>query len=184
MRNAAIARVYATALLELGGERNQLEELTRDLDALREIAGEDIGFVKMLESPELGFDQKRRILEKVVASAETELTLRFLLLLVRKHREAALYSIIEMFHQLRDEKEGRLRGRLRAARGLESARVAELEAALSRSSKATVLLDVEQDEELMAGMVLHLADLTVDGSLKMRLSRMKDRLLSAEMGKE
>ena len=184
MRYAAIARVYAAALLELARDRGELPAVVEDLDALREALAAEVGLMRLLESPELGLEQKQRILERVTADAASILTLRFLLLLLRKHREPLLGSILEMFGRLRDEQEGRMRGRLISARDLDREEVGRVESALSRSPGREVHLETEADDDLLAGMVLHLADRTVDGSLKTRLRRLRDRLMTAEMGKE
>ncbi len=184
MRYASIAKVYAAALLELAREKDELEAVGADLLALRELWDESPEFRRLLESPELGVAQKRGALEKLMSDASSTLTLRFLLVLLHKHREPLLGNILEMFRHLMDVREGRLRGRLVTARDLGDEEKGDIEGALSRSTGARVLLETETDEELLAGMVLNLADQTVDGSLRTRLGRMRDRLMTAELGKE
>jgi len=183
MRYAAISRVYASALLELAVDRGELDALSADLASLRELLAARTGFQRVLESPELGFDQKRRVLERVLAQSACPLTLRFLLLLVRKHREAVLPAVLEMFGHLCDERAGRLRGRLQSARALGGDEIAGFEQALSRATGREVLLTVEADGTLLAGMVLQLAGETVDGSLRTRLNRLRENLLTAPMEK-
>jgi F-type H+-transporting ATPase subunit delta len=184
VRYASIARVYAAALLELAADKGELEAVSTDLLALRELWTESPDFRRLLESPELGSAQKRRALEKALADAASPITLRFLLVLLRRHREPLLGTILDMYRRLMDDREGRLRGRLTSASTLAAEELEQIEAALSRSTGAKVLLDAEIDEELLAGMVLSLADQTVDGSLKTRLGRLRDRLMTAELGKE
>lgn len=184
MRHAAIARVYAAALLELAVEQDQVAAVVADLEGLATLAAESPDFRRLLESPELNAAQKQRALERILAEAASPLTLRFLLTLMRRHREPLLVSILMMFHQLLDEREHRLRGRLVSARVLSAPEKARIEASLSRRTGATVLLETETDEELLAGMVLQLADQTVDGSLRTRLGRMREQLLTAPLGKE
>ena len=121
MRHAAIARVYASALLELAVERDQLGAVVDDLRDLGELWDESPEFRRLLDSPELGEAQKRRALERLLAEAASPLTLRFLLTLLRRHREGLLPSILQMFRRLLDEREGRLRGELLSARPLDEA---------------------------------------------------------------
>ena len=184
MRYASIAKVYAAALLELADEKGELEAVSADLLSLGELWDGAPEFRRLLESPELGVAQKRGALEKLMSGASSTLTLRFLLVLLNKHREPLLGNILEMFSRLMDEREGRLRGRLVTARALGDEDKGNIEGALSRSTGAKVLLETETDEELLAGMVLSLADQTVDGSLATRLDRLRDRLMTAELGKE
>lgn len=181
MRYAAISRVYAAALMELAQEKGELGAVVADLDELTELLAAETDFTRALESPELGFDQKRRFLERVTEGARSSLTLRFLLLLVQKHRETMLEPILDMFRHLRDEQEGRMRGSLFSAQELGAARVAKIEESLGRATGRKVSLETETSEDLLAGMVLHMADKTIDGSLKSRLSQLREHLLTAEL---
>jgi F-type H+-transporting ATPase subunit delta len=184
VRYAAIARVYAAALLELAVEQDQVAAVLADLEGLEALWAESADFRRLLESPELGAAQKQRALERILAEAASPLILRFLLTLMRRHREPLLGNILAMFRRLLDEREQRLRGRLVSARALGPDEKARLEAALSRRTGATVLLETATDAHLLAGMVLHLADQTVDGSLRTRLGRLRAQLLTAPLGKE
>jgi F-type H+-transporting ATPase subunit delta len=184
MRHAAIARVYAAALLELARERGEPDALAADLRDLSAALAEATGLRAVLESPEVAAEVKERVLASVTEGARSELTLRFLRLVVRRRREFALPSILEMFEHLRDVEAGRLLGRLRVARPIADAEQAGLEDALGRATGKEVHLRVETEPDLLAGLVLHLADRTVDGSLRSRLARLRDRLLTAELGRE
>jgi F-type H+-transporting ATPase subunit delta len=184
VKDAAIARVYAAALLELAVEQDQVAAVVTDLESLGSLWAESPDFRRLLESPELSAAQKQRALERILAQAASPLTLRFLLTLMHRRREPLLGNILAMFRRLLDEREQRLRGRLVSARPLGAGEQARIEASLSRRTGATVLLETTTDSQLLAGMVLHLADQTVDGSLRTRLGRLRDRLLTATLGKE
>ncbi|MBN2170530.1 MAG: ATP synthase F1 subunit delta [Candidatus Krumholzibacteriota bacterium] len=184
MRHAAIARVYAAALLELARERGEPDALAADLRDLRAALADSPTLRGVLECPEVSGEAKDRILAAVAEGARTELTPRFLRLVVERHREPALLAILEMFEHLRDVEAGRLRGRLRTARPLAEEDRRRLEEALGRSTGREVRLSVETEPDLLAGLVLHLADRMVDGSLRSRLARLRDRLLTAELGRE
>jgi F-type H+-transporting ATPase subunit delta len=184
LRYASIARVYAAALLELAVEKGEFEAVIADVAAMRSLWAGSPNFRALMESPELGVEQKQRALSKLFAEAESSLTLRWLLTLLRRHRESLLGNILDMFGRLIDLREGRLRGRLNTAQAMSAEEHKRIETALGKSTGAEVLLELETDESLLAGMVLTLADKTVDGSLRTRLGRLRDRLLTAEMGKE
>ncbi len=183
MRNFAIAKVYASALLELAPDRDRLEKLTDSLLGFRDLLDASPELHQVFLSPELGFAEKRAVIEKIT-QGESELFRNFLLVLVRKHREPAYGDIVAVFEYLRDQAESRLRGNLISARPLDDAQREGIEKALSESTGKEVHLEVDVEEDLLAGMVLTLDDQTLDGSLKTRLRRMKDRLATAELGKE
>lgn len=183
MRNFAIAKVYASALRDLGREKGQLEELTRSLLEFRDLLESSLDLKDVFLSPELGFAEKRAVLEKVT-EGEVDIFRHFLLVLVRKHREAVYVDIVTVFEYLRDIEESRLRGTMVSARPLDEAQRENIEKALGESTGKEVRLTLEVEEDLLAGMVLTLEDQTLDGSLKTRLRRMKDRLMTAELGKE
>jgi len=183
MRNFAIAKVYASALLDLGREKGQLEELSRSLAEFRDLLEANADLREVFLSPELGVAEKGAVLEKV-AEGEPELFRHFLLVLERKRREAAYGDIVRVFEHLLDVSASRLRGVLASAHPLDDAQRAKIEKALSESTGKDVRLELEVKEDLLAGMVLTLDDQTLDGSLKTRLRRLKDRLTTAELGKE
>jgi len=183
MRNFAIAKVYASALLDLARDAGELDELARFLVDFRDLLESNGEMREVFLSPELGFEQKRAVIEDVIVGAP-ELLRRFLLLLVQKHREPAYADIVEVFEYLRDTAESRLRGKLATARPLDDSQRIGIERALGESTGKKVRLQLEVDEKLLAGLVLTLDGRTLDGSLKTRLGRMKDRLTAVELGKE
>jgi len=183
MRNFAIAKVYASALLDLGREKGQLEELSRSLAGFRDLLDANTELREVFLSPELGLAEKRGVLEKVT-EGEPELFRQFLLVLVSKRREAVYGDIVAVFEHLLDLAESRLRGVLASAHPLDDAQRVNIEKALSESTGKDVRLELELEKDLLAGMGLTLDDQTLDGSLKTRLRRLKDRLTTAELGKE
>ncbi len=184
MRYASIARVYAAALMELATEKGELEAVKADVASLAELWAESPEFRGLMESPELGAEAKQKALSKLLATADSKLMLPWLLILLRRHRESLLGNILEMFSRLGDQRAGLLRGRIVGATEIDGTARERIEGALGKSTGAKVILETDTDRELLAGMVLTLADKTVDGSLRTRLGRLRDRLLTAEMGKE
>ena len=182
MRHYAISKVYATALLELS-EDERLDAVIADLDSLRELLAASPELREVFLSPELGLAQKRAVMERIMADAE-DLSRRFVLMLLRRRREAALEGIVDALHNLRDQREGRVRGRIASARPLSDEELKRLEQSLGEAEGKEVILAAETDEDLLAGLVLSFDDRTLDGSLRTRLRRMKNRLLAAELGKE
>jgi F-type H+-transporting ATPase subunit delta len=184
MRNAAIARVYAEALLEMAREKGEMDAVLGDLQEIKADLSAAPDLLGWLASPELSMSHKQHLLERITEGARSPLTLRFLLVLVGKRRALVLPSVLEMVDRLRDEEMGRQRGRVVSARPMSEVERLRLEDVVSRAEGATVTLEAESDPSLIAGMVLHLEDKTVDGSLKTRLARLRERLLTAELRKE
>ena len=170
--------------MEMAVERGELDAVKADVASLAKLWAESNDFRLLMESPELGADAKQRALRKLLATADSQLTLPWLLILLRRHREPLLGNILEMFSRLSDQREGLLRGHIVGATEISDEARRSIEEALGASTGARVILETDTDSELLAGMVLTLADKTVDGSLRTRLGRLRDRLLTVEMGKE
>ncbi|MDP6417897.1 MAG: ATP synthase F1 subunit delta [Candidatus Krumholzibacteria bacterium] len=184
MRNFAIAKVYATAVLELAREKGELAELLRDLEAFAALLEESSELQSAFYSPEASSAAKARILDQIFPDAESVLSLLFLKTLVRKNRESAFGDILSMIGRLRDEEEGILLGTLFSATELAEGELQGVESQLGEEHGKQVKLEHEVDGSLLSGMILRMESHTIDGSLKTRLRRMKNRLMAADLGKE
>ena len=91
-----IATRYAKSLLDLAIEQNKLERIKEDVDSFVRVT-KHREFYLMLKSPIINKDKKKAVLHSIFDGNYDELTLKFLEILVRKHREAYLPEIAESF---------------------------------------------------------------------------------------
>jgi F-type H+-transporting ATPase subunit delta len=104
----------------------------------------------------------------------------FLLLLFDKGRIGFIDSIDDFYQKLADDLKGIARASLVSAAELSEDTVEKIRTALSKKTNKEIILEVEQDPELIGGIVTQIGDLVWDGSIKTQLSNMRETLKRGE----
>jgi F-type H+-transporting ATPase subunit delta len=104
----------------------------------------------------------------------------FLLLLFDKGRIGFIDSIDDFYQKLADDLKGIARASLLSATELSEDTVEKIRTALSKKTNKEIILAVEQDPELIGGIVTQIGDLVWDGSIKTQLSNMRETLKRGE----
>jgi F-type H+-transporting ATPase subunit delta len=87
-----------------------------------------------------------------------------------------LPAISSSYSILADELSGVVRPIITSALPLGDAQIAEIKAALEKSTGKTVKMTVKIDSELIGGVVTQIGDKVLDGSVKTQLTRIEDIL--------
>lgn len=173
----AIARRYAKALIQLAAEEGTVEKYYDELSGFESVLAAHRELAALLSSPAYAIETKRAILRETVDMLAVSKTVaNFLFLLLDKNRLGQLASIIDGYRGFADELSGLLRSKVTSALPLENAQVAEIKAALEKTTGKTVLLEVEHDPSLIGGVVTKVGDTIFDGSIKTQLGRIQDIL--------
>jgi len=173
----AIARRYAKALVQLAAEEGAVEKFHGELTGMEALfaAHPDLGSI--LSSPAYGIEVKRDTLKEVSAKLGMSETIRnFFLLLLERNRLACLPAIVASYSVMADELSNLVRPVVTSALPLDEGRVAEIQAALEKSTGKKVVLKVEIDPSLIGGIVTRIGDKVLDGSVKTQLKRIEDIL--------
>lgn len=173
-----VARRYARALFELAKEEGKVGETGGELRLFNEILSNAPALKGLLCGPVYDFDVKRDALERVVVTMGfSQLASNFLLLLIKKNRLSILDEILKVYQVLEDEEMGRIRAKAYLPSVDEESPL--LDAIRSRLEEVTgkeVLLDVEEDKDMIGGVVIKVGDILIDGSIRSRLLSLKKRI--------
>lgn len=181
MKNLAIARRYAKALLLIGKEDGQAETYREELGGMAELVAGEKALDQAINNPLYDVDQRRDVLEAVIRQGSLSKVMNsFLLLLFDKGRFGILGHINEFYQILADELKGIARASLVSASELSTDAVEKIREALSQKTGKKVLLEVEQDPSLIGGIVTRIGDLVLDGSIKTQLLNMRESLKRGE----
>ncbi len=93
-----VAARYVEALIELAQEQNKLEQVKQDIDLYRTLA-QNKEFFNLLKSPIIPNSKKESIASQLLSDKVDDLSLRFLLLLIKKERGALLPEIVSGFQE-------------------------------------------------------------------------------------
>ena len=181
MKNLAIARRYARALLLIGKEDGNAETYRDELEGVANLISRSDELEQALCNPLYDAVGRKKVLETLIAKIDVSAVMQsFLLLLFDKGRFGFVIGISDFYQKLADELKGVARASLVSATELSSEAVEKIRATLSKKTGKDIILDVEQDPGLIGGIVTRMGDLVLDGSIKTQLINMRESLKRGE----
>lgn len=177
--NRRVAARYAQALMDLGEGMKVLDKLAEDLRDIEQTARGSRELRIFLMSPIAAPDQKLRILNEIFGKRSSELTMKFITLLVRKGRSEYLVATAEEFLRMLDAKRNILHARVESATKLTEAEQMQLMAKLERMTGKRIRADFTLDPSLRGGFIARMGDEMVDASLKRQLELLREQFLQS-----
>ncbi len=178
MPTTKAARRYANALLELAEERDEVEPILGDIKFMHNTFEDSQELVVFLKSPIINFDDKLEALTKLFFDKLEKPTKLFIKLLARKDRINLLHQITEAFISKYKEFAGIITVEVFVARELSEKQQADLHEELELKTQKTVELNITVDEDLKGGMAIRIDDTVIDGTVKHKLEKLEESLLS------
>lgn len=178
MPTTKAARRYATALIELAKERNEVEDILEDIEYIHNTLEDSRDLVLFLKSPIIKFDDKTEALKKIFFDQLKEPTKLFLKLLSRKDRINLLDQITRAFIEKYKEYAGIITVEVQVARELTGEQRELLHKNLEQKTEKKVEMSVTVDERLRGGMAIRIDDTVIDGTVKHKLHELEESLLS------
>jgi F-type H+-transporting ATPase subunit delta len=179
MRDTTIARNYAEALLELARRADDPAGWGKLMRDVANGVHQDLTVRHFLESPKVSEAQKNEVFFQALGDRVPRHFLRFLQILVRKRRQMLIPEISSEYDKLLDIHEGRVHANVTVARetsGEDESRIAEQ---LSRVIGKTVVPHLNVNPAILGGIVVKIGDTVMDGSVRRRLGRLRNRILTA-----
>ncbi|MDW8363208.1 MAG: ATP synthase F1 subunit delta [Myxococcales bacterium] len=178
MRGLAVGRRYAKALLELVSDAASVERVGRQLDELAATWEGSRELREACESPRVGAEARRRVLDAIAARMGLDATVRGLLRMLGDRRRLRLLpDVAAAYRALCEQRAGRLHAEVTTATPMPEGYYTELAAVLERISGRKVVLVRRTDPEVLGGVVARLGGRVLDGSLRTRLRELEDTLL-------
>lgn len=175
-----IAERYATALLEIGVEQNNLSTLTDEVVKLGEVFSESEDLRAIATSPQVSEKERTAVFNDVCQRLGAGLiTKNVVSLLNDRNRLILLPLIARSLSRLADEKSGTVRASVTTASQLPESFYARIKTELEKSTGRKVLLERSVDPTLIAGVITRVGDNVVDGSLRTRLEVVKRAMLAS-----
>ncbi len=172
-----LARRYASAIIDLAQEQGILKEAGEDLQRVARVFAASPELVHVFSDPTIEQSAKEKVLKEILKKEKIqELTRKFIQVLLEKNRILGIGEIAQVYGDLYDEIENRVRARVVAAAALDKKEEKRIQKALSKLSGKNVVLQIEIDESLLGGVVAYIGSQVYDGSLKNQLQQIKESL--------
>jgi len=181
MKNLAIARRYAKAMLLIGQQDGQTERYRAELQSVAGLVAQDRRLDQAINNPLYESSARKRVLQSLIAKLKFSKAMEsFLILLFEKGRFGFLGHINDFYQNLADELKGVARATVTSASSLSADAVERIRAALSKRTGKDIILDVKQDPRLIGGVITQIGDLVLDGSIGTQLLNMRESLKRGE----
>ena len=177
MRDTTIARSYAETLLVLAGKAGNLRGWGGMLSDFARAMESDPQLRLFLESPRVPAQTKIDVLGNALQDRMPRLMVRYLQALVRNRRQMLIPEIAREYLDLVDAAEGRIHARVTVAMEPTKAEQNAIAKHLSRVFKKEVVPHISIDPAILGGVIVHVGDTVLDGSVRKRLATLKRRML-------
>lgn len=172
------ARRYATALLEIAKEMDQVEDILDDIKLIDNTIEGSKELTMFISSPIIKYDDKKAALDEIFTSRVSEVTGKFLTLLARKGRANLLHQITKSFVEKYNDYAGIIKIEVLTAKELNDSQVQSLQRALEKRTNKKVDMSLSKDASLKGGIAVRIDDTVIDGSVKHKLEELEQQFLS------
>ena len=177
MISLTLARKYARALLEIGLQEGNYEDLGKDLGKMAELLKENKELRMVLAGVAYPFATRKEIVKTVGKSLGlSKSTLDFIDILIERDRMDHFPEITKSFQTLCDVVAKRVRATLVTAQALPPELIGKIKKQLESKTGKGVILSLEQDPSLIGGAQTRIGNIIYDGSLKTQLAYVKENL--------
>ena len=179
MISSAVFSRYARALSDVTFEKGEDDAVHKDLELYREIFGAVPDLLDAFDSPAIPRDVKESLLSTLLEKYPVgQLTANFLRVLLSHHRMRYFHEIFEHYVKTVNERKGIVSAQVTSAIILAENELNSLRAALSGAAGKTVNLDLQEDTDLVGGVVVQIGSTVYDGSIRRQLGEIRRRLTS------
>jgi F-type H+-transporting ATPase subunit delta len=179
-RREPAARRYAEAAFEVATRDNAFDTWRAELDAAAEVvADERVG--RALANPSIPLERRNATADATFGPLAGRQVLNLIKLMLRRGRIEELPRVAAEFRRLDDERQDITHATATSAAPLAPDEVRALTAKLEQSTGGRIALDVQVDPSLLGGLVVRVGDRLIDGSVRSRLERLRNQLVSGAL---
>jgi F-type H+-transporting ATPase subunit delta len=176
-----VAKKYSAALFNIVKEKGLVDQAFEQFEQLDNLVSSDESLLQFLLAPHILDQDKVTLAREIFASRLEPLFLEFLLVLINKHRIGFLHEIIEEFRARVAEERGIIVAGITTSMPLIDEERKNLIARLEVKTGKTIELKEKVNSKMLGGMVIILGDQIIDGSVRNKLSQLKEELMKLKV---
>ena len=179
-RRDTAARRYAEAAFQVALRDDTVARWRSDLDTAAQVIG-DPGVARILGNPDIPLEERLAAARSILGPVVSGPALNLIGLTLRRGRVEDLPRIAAEFRRLDNARQGITLATAISAAPLTPDEVRDLTARLETLTGGRVELDVAVDPSLLGGLVVRVGDRLIDGSVRGRLERLRNQLVSGAL---
>lgn len=168
---------YASSLLQLAVERNEVEVVYEDMQSVSLTLKESRDLRLALKSPVITVTAKSTIIRSLFFNKVCTTTQAFIDMLLKKSRIDLLAQIAEKYTQLYHDYAGIIEVEVTTTEALSKEQEANLVHSLHTSTGKKILLKPLIDPAIIGGIKARIDDTVIDGSIQYKLQTLRKSLI-------
>jgi F-type H+-transporting ATPase subunit delta len=172
-----VEKRYAEALIRIGIEQNNLDQLKQDLGDVKKIVSSSKELCGVLASPSFKSKDKKEAVKVIFANSISDTMMKFLCLLIDKGRISQVSEIFSQYTLLLDEIKKCLNIQVVTAETIEDSLLNQIgEKLRNKYGSNEVKIDHSIDPSIIGGIIVRVGDKLIDGSLKGKIETLAEQL--------
>ena len=172
-----VASRYARALIEAMSP-DQADTGLDQIQRLNDLIATEEDVRELLLNPVVPQDRRKHFIEQLAEAMGLDPRVRRLfVLIVERRRLPVLADVVVAYQQMLDQRNGIVRANVLAAAPISEAEQREIAARLEETTGKRVVMEIDEDPELIAGLVVRIGSTVYDGSLRQQLKGFRQRMV-------
>jgi F-type H+-transporting ATPase subunit delta len=175
---ASVTNTYARALADVVFDQHLDPDKTlQDAQSLAQLVANSRELREVWEAPSIPAEQKRALLDAIVARERISRPVRNFMAVLMDHRRIRfLEPVVTEFEQELDRRMGFVEAQIVSARVLAEPERSRLEAQVEKLTGHKVRARYTQDSSILGGAVIRVGSTIYDGSVKGQLDRIREAI--------
>lgn len=171
-----VSERYALSLYEIAVTEKQEREYLDELSAVREVFKKEPEFLKVLKTPSISMENKKKVLESVFGGKLSSYILNFLMLITEKNRIGLFADMAEAYKERYYFSNNIIEVQAVTSATLSDDLAEKLRKKMCTVTGKDVVLKKTVDKSLLGGIVLKVNNKQFDTSLRTKLSEIAQNL--------
>ncbi len=169
-------QVYAQSLVDIARVENRLADVEDELFSFAQAVRNNDELRLILTDPNVAAEQRVAVTDQILEGKALSTTKAIVALIVMAEHAGDLSEIVEAFIARSAHIREKETAEIRTAVELDDATLAKLVEALSQATGKNLDVKVILDESVIGGIVAKIGDQVIDGTVKSRLSKLKETI--------
>ncbi len=166
---------YAEALFAVAHVEDALDVVADELHDVRDAIAGDDQLRMALTDPMIPSERRQAVVERLIGDRAHPVTTNLVSFLVGAGRAGDLPAIVDRMVQMTAESHDAVVAEVRSAHPLSDDQRRRLADALAERTGQAVDVRVSVDPAILGGVITQIGDTVIDGSVRTRLARLRDR---------
>lgn len=172
-RDTVVSTRYAKALFEAASENGTVEETEQELKAIVEAFTHDADLRNFIATPNVSFEDKRRVLETAFAGKVSQPLVHTITLLIERGRYGIFSELLNSYTAIVSRTLKVVDAFVYTPYPLDEREQAEVTARFGQLSGKRIRVQNIVDKTLLGGLKVVIGDMLYDGSLSGKLNRLE-----------